>query len=149
VHAGHWVSYESLSEPWCTRLSLTRRCAIAQTMLYTILLDRVADLYLGCDMHYNSNKNLACGNMMNLDYYEVMAITGDFIMSIISLSCHYSMFSVTPGFKMKTRCSLYVCPGSSCHTYDQNVNTENQRLYYINFITWNIIFTRRLGRLSR
>jgi hypothetical protein len=38
---------------------------------------------------------------------------------------------VTPGFKAKTRCSLYVCPGSSCHTYDQNVNTENQCLYYI------------------
>jgi hypothetical protein len=39
--------------------------------------------------------------------------------------------SVTPGFKAKTRCSSYVCPGSSCHTYGQNVNTENQYLYYI------------------
>jgi hypothetical protein len=38
---------------------------------------------------------------------------------------------VTPGFKAKTRCSSYVCPGSSCHTYGQNVNTENQCLYYI------------------
>jgi hypothetical protein len=33
--------------------------------------------------------------------------------------------TVTPGFKAKTRCSSYVCPGSSCHTYGQNVNTEN------------------------
>jgi hypothetical protein len=42
---------------------------------------------------------------------------------------------VTPGFKAKTRCSSYVCPGSSCHTYDHNLNTENQCLKYINFIT--------------
>jgi hypothetical protein len=38
---------------------------------------------------------------------------------------------VTPGFKAKTRCSSYVCLGSSCHTYGQNVSTENQCLYYI------------------
>jgi hypothetical protein len=39
--------------------------------------------------------------------------------------------SVTPGFKAKTRCSSYVCPESSCHTYGQNVSTENKCLYYI------------------
>jgi hypothetical protein len=38
---------------------------------------------------------------------------------------------VTPSFKAKTRCSSCVCLGSSCHTYDQNVSTENQCLYYI------------------
>jgi hypothetical protein len=38
---------------------------------------------------------------------------------------------VTPGFKAKTRCSSHVCSGSSCHTYDQNVSTEYQYLYYI------------------
>jgi hypothetical protein len=43
--------------------------------------------------------------------------------------------SVTLSFKAKTRCSSYICPGSSCHTYGQNVNTENQCLYYINIIT--------------
>jgi hypothetical protein len=48
---------------------------------------------------------------------------------------------VTPGFKIKTRCSSYVCLGSSCHTYD--VNNENQYLYYINIITQNIIFTQK------
>jgi hypothetical protein len=32
---------------------------------------------------------------------------------------------VTSSFKAKTRCLSYVCPGSSCHTYDQNVSTEN------------------------
>jgi hypothetical protein len=37
----------------------------------------------------------------------------------------------TPIFKAKTRCSSYVCPGSSCHTYGQNVSTEYQCLYYI------------------
>jgi hypothetical protein len=36
-----------------------------------------------------------------------------------------------PVFKAKTRCSSYVCPGSSCHTYGQNVSTEYQYLYYI------------------
>jgi hypothetical protein len=35
-----------------------------------------------------------------------------------------------PVFKTKTRCSSYVCPGSSCHTYGQNVSTEYQCLYY-------------------
>jgi hypothetical protein len=43
----------------------------------------------------------------------------------------YPRIRVTPGFKAKTRFSSYVYPGSSCHTYDQNVNTENQCLYYI------------------
>jgi hypothetical protein len=28
-----------------------------------------------------------------------------------------------PIFKAKTRCSSYVYPGSSCHTYGQNVST--------------------------
>jgi hypothetical protein len=36
-----------------------------------------------------------------------------------------------PVFKTKTRCSSYVCPGSSCHTYGQNVSTEYQCFYYI------------------
>jgi hypothetical protein len=35
-----------------------------------------------------------------------------------------------PVFEAKTRCSSYVCPGSSCHTYGQNVSTEYQSLYY-------------------
>jgi hypothetical protein len=50
---------------------------------------------------------------------------------------------VTPGFEAKTRCSSYVCPGSSCHTYGQNVNTEKQCLYYIKIITWDIVFTQK------
>jgi hypothetical protein len=36
-----------------------------------------------------------------------------------------------PIFKVKIRCSSYVCPESSCHTYGQNVSTEYQCLYYI------------------
>jgi hypothetical protein len=36
-----------------------------------------------------------------------------------------------PAFKVKTRCSSYVCPRSSCHTYGQNVSTKYQCLYYI------------------
>jgi hypothetical protein len=39
--------------------------------------------------------------------------------------------AVTASFKAKTRCSSYVCPGSSCHTYGQNVSTENQCLYCV------------------
>jgi hypothetical protein len=56
--------------------------------------------------------------------------------------------TVTPGFKIKNRCSLYVCPGSSYHIYNQNVNTENQCLYYINFITRILSLQRRLSTLS-
>jgi hypothetical protein len=50
---------------------------------------------------------------------------------------------VTPSFKDKTRCSSNVCPGSSFHIYSQNVNTENQCLYYINIITRDIVFTQK------
>jgi hypothetical protein len=59
--------------------------------------------------------------------------------------CYY----VTPDFKIKSICSSYVCPRSSCHTYGQNVNTENQYLYYINFITRILPSQIRLCRLSR
>jgi hypothetical protein len=57
-------------------------------------------------------------------------------MTLISRLTSYSQHgsdttSVTPGFKAKTRCSSYVCPGSSCHTYGQIVSTENKCLYYI------------------
>jgi hypothetical protein len=48
-------------------------------------------------------------------------------------------------FKIKTKCSSYECSGSSGHTYGQNVNAENQYLYNINFVTRDIVFTRRLG----
>jgi hypothetical protein len=48
-----------------------------------------------------------------------------------STSCAAMMACVTPSFKANTRCSSYVCPGSSCHTYCQNVSTENHCLYYI------------------
>jgi hypothetical protein len=51
--------------------------------------------------------------------------------------------AVASGFKAKTRCSSYVCPGSSCHIYDQYVNIENQYLYYINIITRDIVFTQK------
>jgi hypothetical protein len=35
-----------------------------------------------------------------------------------------------PVFNAKTRCSSYICPGSNCHTYGQNVSTEYQCLYH-------------------
>jgi hypothetical protein len=44
---------------------------------------------------------------------------------------------------LKTTCSLYVCLGSSCNTYGHNLNTENQCLYFINFLTNNIFFTQK------
>jgi hypothetical protein len=55
----------------------------------------------------------------------------------------FELLGVTPDFNAKIRCSSYVCPGSSCHTYGQNVNSENQCLYYINIITGNIVFTQK------
>jgi hypothetical protein len=57
-------------------------------------------------------------------------------------------YSIIPDFKIKTRCSSYVCPGSSCHIYGHNANSENQCLYNINIITCDNVFTMRLGRLS-
>jgi hypothetical protein len=51
-------------------------------------------------------------------------------LKVLKVSGFQSM-SVTTGFKAKTRCSSYVCPRSSCHTYGQNVSTENKCLYYI------------------
>jgi hypothetical protein len=44
---------------------------------------------------------------------------------------HRERYVSHPVFKAKTRCSSYVCTGSSCHTYGQNVSTEYQCLYYI------------------
>jgi hypothetical protein len=85
VRAAHWASYESLSKPWCVRLSLTKRRGIARTMLHNVLIDQVADLYLDCDMHCSSDKNLA--------YYEVTTITGHFRMVIITLGYHNSILS--------------------------------------------------------
>jgi hypothetical protein len=37
--------------------------------------------------------------------------------------CFHFLFVSHPVFKTKTRCSSYVCPGSSCHTYGQNIST--------------------------
>jgi hypothetical protein len=56
--------------------------------------------------------------------------------------------NVTPSFEAKTRCTSYVCPGSSCHTYGQNVNIENQCLQYISCITRILYLHRRLLTLS-
>jgi hypothetical protein len=50
-----------------------------------------------------------------------------------NLTSHYQLLLDRlshPIFKAKTRCSSYVCPGSS-QTYGQNVSTEYQCLYYI------------------
>jgi hypothetical protein len=86
------VLYNSLSKPWITRLSLTRRYTIVWTNPRTVLLG----LYLGCGMHRSSDKHLACGDEMNLDYCEVTTITGDCDMAIITLGSLYSMLSCQP-----------------------------------------------------
>jgi hypothetical protein len=65
------------------------------------------------------------------------------VFTVTHMLPHVRCPSVTPDFKAKTRCSSYVSPGSSCHTYSQNVNTENQCLHYINIITQDIIFTQK------
>jgi hypothetical protein len=59
------------------------------------------------------------------------------------LAC-WGAVTVTPSFKAKTRCSSYVCSGSSCHTHGQSVNIENQCLKYVNFVTWILFLHRRL-----
>jgi hypothetical protein len=52
--------------------------------------------------------------------------------------------SVTPSFKIKTKRSSYVYIGSGCHTYDQNVSTENKCHYYRNSITRILSLQKRL-----
>jgi hypothetical protein len=75
------------------RLSLTGSLAIARTTLYIILLDQETDYYPSNATYRSSDKNLTCGDGMNLDCYGVMATSGDFSMSIITLGGHYSMLS--------------------------------------------------------
>jgi hypothetical protein len=41
---------------------------------------------------------------------------------------------VTPSFKAKARCSSYVCPESSFHTYGQNYNISNKNQCHYNSI---------------
>jgi hypothetical protein len=44
-------------------------------------------------MHPSSDKHLACGDGMNLDYCEVTDITGDYGMTIITLDNIYYVLS--------------------------------------------------------
>jgi hypothetical protein len=67
-------------------------------------------------------------DLMDLIHHNTCLSTLDWFSSEWQVSL---MASVTPSFKAKTRCSSYVCRGSSCHTYGQNVSTENQCIYYI------------------
>jgi hypothetical protein len=85
VCTSHWVSYESLSGPWSTHLSLTERCDIARTDLHTILLG----LCPGRGTYRSSDKHLSCSDKMNLDYCLVD-------MAIITLDSHYFMLSCRP-----------------------------------------------------
>jgi hypothetical protein len=86
------MPYESLSEPWTARLSLTGRHTIAWTKPCTILLGR----YPRCGMHHGSDKHLAYDDMMNLDCCEVMAITIDYGMTNITLDNLYFVLSCRP-----------------------------------------------------
>jgi hypothetical protein len=74
------------------RLSLTGERVVAWTNLRTVLLS----ICSGHVMHHSSDKYLACGDEANLDCCEVMAITGDFDMTIITLDSHYSVLSCLP-----------------------------------------------------
>jgi hypothetical protein len=68
--------------------------------------------------------HLSCGEttMMLQDVTMILGlpIDGTPVCGMVSSA------GVTPGFKAKTRCSSYVCSGSSCHTYGQNVSTKYQ-----------------------
>jgi hypothetical protein len=92
VHASHYTPYESLPKPWSAHLSLTRRCDIVHTNSHTILLGH----YPGCVMHHNFDKHQPSGDDTNLDYCEVMTITSNFGMIIITLDIHYSTLSCQP-----------------------------------------------------
>jgi hypothetical protein len=74
------------------RLSLTERCTISRTKAHIVLFG----LYLRFGMHHGPNKHVACGDGMNLDYSEVMAITVDYDMTIITLDIIYSVLFCRP-----------------------------------------------------
>jgi hypothetical protein len=67
----------------------------------------------------------------NNNYYFSLRLLVWFNMSHRGSWVYFGSQMSHPVFKTKTRCSSYVCPGSSCHTYGQNVSTEYQCLYYI------------------
>jgi hypothetical protein len=77
----------------CLSLGLrTKRHTIARRNPRIVLLG----LYPGCGMHHASNKHLAYGDGMTLDYCEVMTITGDYDMTIITMDNLYSELSYRP-----------------------------------------------------
>jgi hypothetical protein len=77
----------------CLSLGLrTKRHTIAWRNPRIVLLG----LYLGCGMHHASNKHLAYGDGMTLDYCEVMTITSDYDMTIITMDNLYSELSYRP-----------------------------------------------------
>jgi hypothetical protein len=43
---------------------------------------------------------------------------------------------------------MYVCLRSSCHTYGQNVNIENQCLYYMNIVFYREDYYRLSHRAA-
>jgi hypothetical protein len=100
MRIGHWMMYESLSEPWTTCMSLAGRHAFAWTKLCTVL----PGLYPGCGMHRSSNKHLACSNGTNLDCCKMMTITGDYDMNIITLATFTSCCLVSPLLPMLCPC---------------------------------------------
>jgi hypothetical protein len=109
---------------------------------------------------YNYHDSQGCGYkrseiLSRLDgtiwmgYGSWCSLCGNFVILCAPFVDHTLWYTCgTPDFKIETRCSSYVCPGSSCHTYGQNGNIENQCLYYINFISWLLSLQRRLYRLS-
>jgi hypothetical protein len=50
--------------------------------------------------------------------------------------------SVTSDFKAKIRCSSYICRGSSCHTYSQNVNIETN-VFIISYLITKTYYKSR------
>jgi hypothetical protein len=86
------MPYESMSKLWIARLSLTGRHVIVRTKPHTILFG----LYPGRGMHHGSDKHLAYDDGMNLGCCEVMAITVDYRMAIITPNNLYFMLSCRP-----------------------------------------------------
>jgi hypothetical protein len=73
-------------------LSLTEICIISWKKLHTIL----HHLYPGFGMHHGSKKHLAYSDGTDLDCCEVMPITIDYGMTIITLDNIYSVLSYRP-----------------------------------------------------
>jgi hypothetical protein len=139
----HIESASSLpSEFWCLNDKMIKelmsfaKCEIGKKVLwlcwsYSFIKTYVlANLIAHFECHKDKKNFIKWERREQIDHVCLMSIVAIKYIQDMKTYSQTSTF-VTPGFKAKTICSSYVCLGSRCHTNGQNVNIENQCIYYI------------------